>query len=216
MSKYKAVLFDCDGTLVDTNSVILASWDHTFMTYLGRHVTPEEVLGTFGEPLEESMERIFAGIDPKQTVATYRKFQYEYWDKEIEYFPGIAEMLAGLRKAGVKTGIVTSRYWESTAIRPFNLKDRDEYWPVIDPNSTDKKKPNPEPCLKALEVLGMDKSEVLMVGDSKHDIACGRNAGLKTVLVGWSLAYQKEDATGMQIPDYTIETPEELLEIVLG
>ena len=87
------VLFDFDGTLVNTNDVIIASWQHTYMHYLGREESLEKITACFGEPLLLTMEREFPEVDPRESAEVYRNFQKENADELVKIFPGIEELL---------------------------------------------------------------------------------------------------------------------------
>ena len=107
------VLFDFDGTLVNTNDVIIASWQHTYMYYLGREESLEKITACFGEPLLLTMEREFPEVDPRESAEVYRNFQKENADELVKIFPGIEELLEGLKTDGFRMGVVTSRTRES-------------------------------------------------------------------------------------------------------
>ena len=107
------VLFDFDGTLVNTNDVIIASWQHTYRHYLGREESIEKITSCFGEPLLITMEREFPGVDPEEAANIYRDFQKLKADELVKVFDGIPELLAALTPAGYRIAIVTSRTRES-------------------------------------------------------------------------------------------------------
>ena len=116
----KYILFDFDGTLVNTNDVIIASWQHTYRTYLGHEAPVEHITACFGEPLLLTMEREFPGVPPEESAEVYRNYQKEHADQLVTIFPGVKEMLQELREKGYILGIVTSRTRES-ALRYMNM-----------------------------------------------------------------------------------------------
>ena len=216
MSKINTVLFDFDGTIMDTNNVILQSWQHTFRTVEGRERPQEEILETFGEPLYITMQKLLPQIPVEEGVEIYRSYHYDRFTDLIEVFPGILGLLAELKERGYKLGIVTSRLRHTTEIG-LNKYDMEQYFgAVVTADDTDKHKPDPEPVNIALKKLGSKPEEAIMVGDSMFDILCGKNAGVKTAIVSWALAVSDEDLNGENAPDFVIENAEDLLGILKG
>ncbi len=214
MAKINTVLFDFDGTIMDTNEVILQSWQHTFKTVEGKERPVEDILGTFGEPLYVTIEKMLPQITAEVGAEIYRSFHYEHFIDLISIFPGIIELMEELKKRGCKIGLVTSRLRHTTEIG-LRKYDLEKYFDtIVTCDDTEKFKPDPEPALVALEKLGSRSEESIMVGDSMFDILCGKGAGVKTVLVGWALAISEEERTGVNAPDYTIEKAEDLLDIL--
>ena len=100
MSKITTILFDFDGTLVNTNDVIIASWQHTYRHYTGKEESLEKITACFGEPLLLTMAREFPAVDPEESAGVYRTFQQENADELVTIFPGILDMLRDLKNAG--------------------------------------------------------------------------------------------------------------------
>ena len=213
MSKIKAVLFDFDGTIMDTNTIILKSWKHTFNTVLGRDPVHEEIVATFGEPLEVTMGKLFPDRDTHEMVETYRNYQRHIYKDDITMFPGMKETILELQKRGYKVAIVTSRLWYSTRTGLYKFDIADCFDAVVSAEDTTIHKPDPTPCLLCLDKLGVTADEALMVGDSKYDILCARNAGVKSVLVSWSISVGDELRKELA-PEYYITEAEQLLDIV--
>jgi len=214
MTKINTVLFDFDGTIMDTNSVIMQSWQHTFRTVEGKERPEEDIIGTFGEPLYVTMEKLLPQISVEEGAEIYRSFHHDNFIDLIDIFPGILELLEGLKARGYKTGIVTSRLRHTTEIG-LNKYDMEQYFDVIVTcDDTDKHKPDPEPVNIALERLGSKPEEAIMVGDSMFDILCAKNAGVKAALVSWALAVSEEDKNGENAPNYIIEKAEDLLDLL--
>ena len=103
------VLFDFDGTLMDTTDVIVGSWQHTFMTLTGREGDLERIYRTFGEILRDSMVKMFPENDPDEAVEIYRSYHRNNFGERIKVFTGMKERLAELKARGLKTAVVTSR-----------------------------------------------------------------------------------------------------------
>ena len=212
MKKY--ILFDFDGTLVNTNDVILASWQHTYRHYLGHEMPVDHITSCFGEPLLLTMEREFPGVDPQESADVYRQFQLENADKLVTIFPGIKELLADLKEAGYVLGIVTSRTRES-ALRYMDMFAITSYFSdLVTCDDTTVHKPNPEPILLAMSKLGASAEESIMIGDSPFDIKCANNAGVDSVMVNWRITCDETSVIDDAKVDYWIHQPSDLVELL--
>ncbi|WP_010098470.1 pyrophosphatase PpaX [Ornithinibacillus scapharcae] len=204
------ILFDLDGTLIDTNELINESFIHTFK-HFGLDYTPEEILAFNGPPLKETFENI--DLDKAEAmITTYRKHNLAHHDSYVKAFPHVKETLEMLKQQGIKMGIVTTKM-RSTAIRGMKVTGIDSYFDtIIALDNVTHAKPHPEPVLKAMEHLDALPEKTLMVGDNHHDIESGHNAGVKTAGVAWSL---KGEAKLMQYnPTYMLHDMKDLLKII--
>jgi pyrophosphatase PpaX len=211
--KITTVLFDFDGTLIDTNEVIIQSFQYTFMQVLGKEMPVEEIIKTFGEPLALTMSKML-DIPPEQAMEIYRSYHYKKFDELIRIFPGMLELVIELKQRGYKLAIVTSRLRNTTiqGLKKYNLESYFDY--IVTADDTDKHKPDPAPIHIALEKLHAKPEEALMIGDSMFDILCAHNAGVKSVLVGWAIAVTEEDKTGPSRPTYIVERAEEIMSLL--
>jgi pyrophosphatase PpaX len=208
------ILFDFDGTIMDTADVIIGSWQHTFMTFEGKERPVEEIVKTFGEILSHTMSKVLPHVDTQEAIETYRSYHRDNFGERISVFEGVPELLAELKKRNYKIGLVTSRLGGTTweGLRQYNLA---EYFDVVvSCDDTDKHKPDPAPVNIALERLGSRPENAMMLGDTMFDILCARNAGVKSVLVGWHVAMSPEDISGADGPDFIIEKAEDLLSLI--
>lgn len=215
--KIDTVIFDFDGTVMDTNNIIIKSWQHTFNTLRGRDADLDVLHSSFGEPLEYTIERFFPELPVEEAIKVYRDYHRDKFVDMIELFPGIEEMLAKLKSKGFKTGLATSRL-KITTYQGLEKYDLFKYFDVIvTVDDVEESKPDPKFLLRTLEKIGSDPGTSAMVGDTRLDIACANNAGATSILVGWSQALAgktKEDFTGNEVPDYIIQTPDELFDII--
>lgn len=210
--KYKYILFDLDGTLIDTNQLILDSFRHTYKKHLNRDVEDRDIFRYFGEPLITTLSR-FAPDNAQALFDTYIEFNEKMHDSSVELCCNIQECLAELKKLGCVMAVVTSKR-SKMALRGLELFDILKYFSVVvTMDDTTQHKPNPEPVLKALEKLGAAPEEALMIGDSVFDILCGHNAGVKAVKVSWGAALEHQDE---EEPDYTADDAMDIVEIVKG
>ncbi len=214
MSQFKAVMFDFDGTVMDTNEIITGSWQHTFKRIRGHEVDPSVFVPTFGEALVDTMRFFFPEWDPHDAIEVYREYQLYEWDKPIHMFPGIRDVMFGLKERGVKIAMVTSRIWASAQMGHYKFDIADMFDAVVSAEDTNVHKPDPYPALLCLEKLGLTADEAVMVGDSKFDILCAHNAGMKAALVDWTICLPEEKRVGECRPDFVISRADELYDIV--
>jgi pyrophosphatase PpaX len=207
----RTILFDLDGTLIDTNELIIQSFLHTFDTFLPNKYKREDVLTFMGPPLKEAFQQVLPDR-VEEMIKVYREHNLFHHDRLVKIFPEVKETLITLKELGMKLGIVTTKI-NGTALRGLKVTEITDYFDVIiGLDDVTHAKPHPEPILKALQKLDGVPSEALMVGDNYHDILAGKNAGVKTAGVAWSL---KGRAVLEQYnPDYMLNTMGDLLKIV--
>ena len=210
--KFKYILFDLDGTLIDTNKLIVDSFKYTYRTHLNREVGEEEILQYFGEPLITTLRR-YSEEDAQAMFDTYISYNESVHDSCVSLCHHVAECLEGLQASGCTLAVVTSKR-SAIAYRGLKLFNLLKYFSVVvTVDDTTHHKPHPEPVLKALEQLGAAPEEALMVGDSVFDIQCAHNAGVKGVLVSWGAALEHQQA---EKPDYIVHDALEIIEIAKG
>jgi pyrophosphatase PpaX len=208
------VLFDFDGTLVNTNDVIIASWQHTYKHYRGHEEDVDKITACFGEPLLITMAREFPEVAPEESAEVYRQFQQQNAHLLVKIFPGIVDLLKALKEAGYRMGIVTSRTRES-ALRYMDMFGITEYFEaMVTCDDTTVHKPNPEPILLGLEKMGITKDEAIMIGDSPFDIKCANNAGVKSVMVDWRITCDNSALITDAVWDYEIKEPMDLMKVL--
>lgn len=207
----KAVLFDLDGTLIDTNELIISSFKHVFENILKIQVSEAEITKLFGMPLNSSFKG-YTDSRIDEIVVEYRAYNEKRHDTMCYAFDGVKVLLDKLKSMGIKIGIVTSK-GKILAEKGMRIAGILEYMDVIiTPECTKNHKPHGEPALKACSELNILPSEAIMVGDSHFDIMCGKNAGCQTCAVEYT-ALPIETLINQQ-PDFFIKSPEQLIEIV--
>lgn len=212
MKKY--IIFDFDGTVINTNDVVIASWQETFRTYLGHEIPESEIVKTFGETLWTTLDRVMPGCDQDEVVKCYRDYQSAHADELVKECEGVKELLRELVKRGYKLAIATSRA-KATYQEYADRFDLNPYFDVVVAmEDVTHHKPHPETVTSALEKLGAKPEEALMLGDTRFDILCSSNAGVESVFVGWSMARIEDiEASGCK-PTYFIDKPMDLLDII--
>lgn len=207
----KAVLFDLDGTLIDTNELIIRTFKHTFKEHLNIEVPESEIVMHFGEPLIETLSR-YDKDNAHVLIEAYRGFNESIHDEFTKEIAGAKDTITELKSLGIKVGVVTSKR-RPIAERGLNLFNLKRYMDVIiTPEDTTKHKPEPEPIYKACELLGIKASEALMVGDSHFDIQCGKNAGSKTCVVKYTVLPLEKIME--YNPEYAIDEIREITQII--
>lgn len=210
-TKITTLLFDLDGTLINTNELIIASFLHTLDYYYPNTYERKDIIPFIGPPLTET----FGKIDPnrvEEMVHRFRAHNQQHHDCLVEEYEGVYEAVAALKKAGFKLGIVTSKIREMCH-RGMKLGRLEGLFDtVITIDDVTLAKPNPEPIFKALEQLHSTPAETIMVGDNYHDIVAGKNAGTLTAGVAWTM--QGKEYLQSFKPDYMLDDMRDLLRIL--
>ena len=182
--RFCTMLFDLDGTLIDTKELIVASFRHAIKQVLGRDYPDEVYLAGQGRPLIDQM-RSFDAKRAEELAAVYSEFNYRYHERLIREFPGVRALLADLVAAGVRLGVVTSkkRRGAELGLRHFGLEAY--LSTAVFMEDTQEHKPHPAPVREALRRLGVRPEEAVMVGDSPFDIESALAAGTEAVGVAW-------------------------------
>ena len=207
------ILFDLDGTLIDTNELIISSFTHPTEQYGDRLYSREEIMSFIGPPLRESLAKIDKDR-VEELVNVYREHNMKHHDALVEAYPTVVETIETLKEKGYKLGIVTTKM-RQTVEMGLKLTGLKESFPVVVTlDDVSNAKPDPEPINKALEQLDSTASETLMVGDNTHDILAGKNAGTKTAGVAWTIK-GKEVLEALE-PDFMLTEMREILDIIGG
>jgi len=213
MAALQTILFDLDGTLIDSVRLILDSYHHT----LAQHGIParsdEDWLKGVGTPLavqfaewREAPEKLEA------LIATYREYNLTHHDRMVTVYPGVVEAVREIKATGRQTGLVTSKNRQG-ALRGLKLVGLEALMDVlVCADEVTNPKPHPEPVEKAVALLGADPATTLYVADSVHDMHSGRAARVKTAAALWG-PFGREYLEGAS-PDYWLETPGELVKLL--
>lgn len=205
------VLFDLDGTLIDTNELIISSFLHTLEIYHPGQYKRADVMPFMGPSLIET----FSAINEEKVdemVKTYRQYNISNHDLLVREFEGVYETVSALKERNYKVGIVSTKML-NVILMGLKLTKMDHFFEtIIALDHVSHPKPHPEPIFKALELLNASPETAIMVGDNYHDVLAGKNAGTKTAGVAW--AAKGRESLEIYHPDYILDNMRDLLPIL--
>jgi pyrophosphatase PpaX len=210
--RFPTVLFDLDGTVVDSGAIILASMRHATREVLGREYTDAELMKTVGGP---GLEAQMVAIDPdraEELVDVYRAHNIPLHD-QLEACVGMGDVLERLHAEGRRLGIVTAKRRDTAELAFATVPLGHLFEAIVGGDETEHHKPDPEPLLLGAERLRADPAETAYVGDSPFDIRAAKAAGMYAVAVTWGRIHER-DRLEAEEPDAIIDRAEELLDIL--
>ncbi len=211
----KAVLFDLDGTLIDSKKDIAAA-ANAARVHFGMPALPlETVTGYIGWGIEHLNRKTLGTDDPERLSEGLKVLKGYYRDHCVDQtllFPGARELLDFLKKRGVRMGLVSNKPHEFTLITLDRLGLSPYFGVALGADATPNKKPHPEPLLTALQRLGASPSEAVMIGDSPVDVQAARAAGMRVGVV--SHGFVAKEYLNAADPDWLVDSLEEFLEIL--
>jgi len=199
---YKAILFDLDGTLLDSVQIILEAAGEV-CDAMGLDFDEADFRKSIGIPLRVQALR-WAGSRAEEFRDRYRAIYRELQEERAVLFPGTAEMLAEIKARGSLTGVVTSKSTRSTLRALEHTGILAFFDTIVTADDVVHHKPHPDPILKALESLGLRSDEALYIGDSMFDVEAAQAAGVEVVGVSWG-ARSREDLL-LQCPNGVFDT----------
>ena len=215
MPRYRTVLFDLDGTLIDSISLILDSYHHTFETFgLPKRRSTEWLVG-IGTPLRVHLAawaRDEAMLEAM--IAVYRAYNLTHHDARVRAYPGIVAAVRALAAAGVRLGLVTSKNRSGAERGLIAAGLHGAMEAMICADDVENPKPHREPVDRAVAKLSADPAETLFVGDSVHDMHAGKAATVGTGAALWG-PFSRADLEASE-PSHWLASPEDLLRLVLG
>jgi len=206
--RYPVVLFDLDGTVIDSGAIILASMRHAAKEVLGAEPPDELLMAAVGGPGLEAQMQELAADRVEELVNVYRAHN-EPLHEGLVCCAGIDEVLVRLKEEGRRLGIVTAKR-RMTVDLAFNVVPlRHLFDTVVGGDETERHKPDPEPLLLALERLDATPAEAAYVGDAPFDILAAKAAGMYSIAVTWGGIHDRGKLEREE-PDAIAETPEDL------
>ena len=185
MKKDLAVIFDLDGTLLNTDLLIHKTFDHVFEKYKpGYILSEEEHLSFLGPTLKDTFARYFPESMSDELIEYYRDYNHAHHEDFVTIYPTVKETLETLKTKGYPLAVVTTKY-SKAAYLGLDLFDLTQYFDVVlGMDNVNQVKPDPEGILKAMNQTNCKKA--LYVGDNTSDILAGKNAGVHTAGVRWT------------------------------
>ena len=187
MNKYKLLLFDLDGTLANTDEMVVQSFYALYKEFKPRVVRTREELYYFsGPPIRETVKTEFPDYDPKAVHQAFSRISKDFYAPYVTEYEDEIEVLKALKEAGYLLGVVTNKGGPLTKYTLEICHIEDMFDVVISADDVDSPKPNPEGIYKAMEKVDIkNKGDVLYIGDNDIDYFSGSNAGVETMLVSW-------------------------------
>jgi pyrophosphatase PpaX len=204
------VLFDLDGTVVDSGAIILASMRHATRAVLGRDFDDDELMQAVGGPGLEAQMAVFAPERVDELVRVYRAHNEPLHD-ELEACAGMEDVLVRLHEEGRRLGVVTAKRRATVELAFASVPVAHLFETVVGGDETERHKPDPEPLLLAARRMGVAPADCAYVGDSPFDIRAAKAAEMFAVAVTWGRIHDRSKLEREQ-PDAIVDSAEELFE----
>jgi pyrophosphatase PpaX len=206
--RFPVVLFDLDGTVVDSGAIILASMRHATRQVLGREYGDRELLRAVGGPGLEAQMAALAPDRVDELVQVYRAHNEPLHD-ELEPFEGMEDVIVRLHEEGVRLGVVTAKRRSTVELAFARLRVGHLFETVVGGDETKRHKPDPEPLLVAARRLRVDPMDCAYVGDSPFDIRAAKHAHMYAVAVTWGRIHDRPKLEA-EHPSVIVDTADEL------
>jgi len=210
--RFPVVLFDLDGTVVDSGAIILASMRHAAKEVLGIEPPDEELMAAVGGPGLEAQMHALAPDRVEELVTVYRAHN-EPLHSELVCCAGIDDVLVRLADEGRRLGIVTAKRRATVDLAFAQVPLGHLFETVVGGDETTRHKPHPAPLLLAAERLDVEPRDCAYVGDSPFDVRAAKAAGMYAVAVTWGGIHAREKLEPEE-PDAIVDTPEELYAVL--
>lgn len=214
-SRYDPILFDLDGTLVDSGSDIAESVNRTLAAHRLPGLPSEEIISFVGDGVRKLMERTLKRVGRDNVDEMVRAMRADYRQHCLVHttpFPGIPELLRDLQDARV--AVVTNKVYDFARIILDGLNLSPLIQALVGGDETEKLKPDSQPIELACRRLGIGPERGIMIGDHQNDVLAGRAAGMTTCAVLWG--FDRGKSASQTSPDHTCRKMADLRELLLG
>jgi pyrophosphatase PpaX len=206
--RFRVVLFDLDGTVIDSAWIILASMRHATREVLGREIPDRALMAGVGGPGLEAQMLEFAGREQLEELTRVYRAHNEPLHTRIELFPGVLELLVRLKQEGRELGLVSAKRRSTVELAFAAISIGHLFDVVVGGDEAENQKPAPDLLLLALERLGASPEDAVYVGDSPYDVAAAKSGGLAAIAVSWGGIHERPQ---LGDADVVVDSTEELL-----
>lgn len=209
--KYEIVIFDMDGTLVDTDLMLTESVMQLFRKYRPDYkISLSTIIYFSGPPIEQTLAHYFPNQDQAKLIQEFKDLSLQYYHLDAMLFPYTAEVLTALHQQGVKLAVLTNKHHDRTlaTLKMFEIDHLFDY--IVGYDDVKQAKPHPEGMYKIIDHFQTTKEKILFVGDTIYDYEVGVSSGVDCALIAWS---PRKFASNVR-PNYWLNDYRELLEIV--
>jgi HAD superfamily hydrolase (TIGR01549 family) len=204
---YKYIIFDVDGTLIETEPAVVSSYQRVFFEEFGRYLTVEELFENYMVPTYERMRR-FGFKNVEEAVEKFHTYLMEAFCN-VKAYKGILSLLEALENKDISMGVVTARSKREVEDDPCLQSLVKHFKYIICADDTQKHKPESEPLFKIFEMMNANPFKSIYIGDTYSDYMCAKNADVDFGLAVWGA--KKTDGI---IAEFSFEKPEDILNIL--
>lgn len=212
MNNFDGIIFDIDGTILQSNQLIFATFNYVTEKYLGKTTRPEEIIALFGPTERVIIKQLFED-NYENVMADYYQFYRNNHKSMAKIFDGIVELIDSLKNRGILLSIYTGKGRGSTEITLDELGITDKFDMIVTGDDIEGHKPSPEGVDVFINKYNLNRDRVLMIGDAPPDVNAAKSTGIKVASVLWD-SYAKEEVLQME-SDYYFDTVEELSKFLL-
>lgn len=213
MNKFDGIIFDIDGTILQSNKLIFATFNYVTEKYLGKPSTPEEIIALFG-PTEGVIIKQLFEENFENVMTDYYQFYKDNHSKMARIFDGIVELIDELKSRNILLSIYTGKGKGSTEITLDELGIKDKFDMIVTGDDIEGHKPSPEGVDVFINTFNLNRNRVLIIGDAPPDVKVAKATGIKVASVLWD-SYAKEEVLQME-SDFYFDTVGELSEFLLS
>jgi pyrophosphatase PpaX len=208
----RAVIFDLDGTLADTISLIVSSWNAAVEPFVGRRYSQDEVIARFGPTEAEMLRRELPAEHHDAAIERFHRSYREDHAKLACVFAGVTELLSTLSKARIPMGVMTGKGREVADVTLAAFGWSELFASVVTGDEIARPKPDPQGVLLVAQQLEIDPKHCVYIGDAPADISAGKAAGMIAIWAGWHPIYA--DQIRALNPDYIAKSPGDVLRLI--
>lgn len=189
---YHLILFDLDGTIIDTSELTICSFQHAYRSLNNKNISRRRIIKNQGVKFETVVKKLFPKNDINDVEELVVNYEFKNYKKHLRLFKGIKNVLEELKKLDFKLGIVTSRGPKTSDLYLSSIDLKKYFDVIVNSKDTKKGKPHPDPILLALKKMNIDKEKAIIIGASIADISSAKNAGISSVAVTWGFYSESE------------------------